>query len=294
MEAAQFFWQLLHDSFLLTFSISIQFFGYLLIAGLLLFLLARFTRNLFAKTFGSRAEIYFTAWIGTPVHEMGHVIFCILFLHKIRKVTLFNPNSRDGSLGAVEHSYNTRNLYHQVGNFFIGAGPVIFGSLLIFLLSRWLLPLDSPFYQYGSPDLTVLSADGAYWVAFLHGLFHHFLSTVTALFSIENAGHWQFWLFLYLSLSISTHMELSPSDLRQMWSGLLVIIFLIFLFNLLYLWLFSAYVNILQTAVSYFSVLSQLLMTGLIFSFLNFLLTWIATIIFGILFRGKIPNPFTR
>ena len=47
---------------------------------------------------------------------------------------LFRPG-RDGTLGYVEHAYNRRSLYQSVGNFFIGTGPIWFGSALVYLLS---------------------------------------------------------------------------------------------------------------------------------------------------------------
>ncbi len=33
---------------------------------------ARFSRTTFAKSIGPKAEIFITAWIGTPIHELGH------------------------------------------------------------------------------------------------------------------------------------------------------------------------------------------------------------------------------
>lgn len=294
MEIAQNILRVIIESALLTLQVSLLFFGGIFVIGLLLYLLAGFTRNLFAKTFCSRAEIYITAWVGTPVHELGHTVFCILFLHKIRKVTLFNPNSKDGTLGAVEHSYNPRNVYQRIGNFFIGAGPLFFGSLVIFLLSRWLLPRGIWFQQFADPDSFLSGADASKWyLSFVH-IFHQIGNVLNMLFSTANAGTWQFWLFLYLSLAISSHMELSPPDIKQMWSGLFVILLLIFMFNMLYLAFFASFENILFRAVSFFSSLSQLLMVGLVFSVINFLITWMITALYGFLFHQKIPNPFTR
>ena len=40
----------------------------------------------------------------------------------------------------VSHRYNDRNLYEKAGNFFIGIGPMISGTLFIILSFKLLLP----------------------------------------------------------------------------------------------------------------------------------------------------------
>ena len=113
------------------------FWSVFFIFGLILYLLARMTRTSFVKSVGVNADMYFTGWLGTPVHEMGHAIFCIPFGHTITEMKLFTPKSDDGSLGYVNHSYNPRNPWHQIGNFFIAFGPIILGSFIIFLLVKY-------------------------------------------------------------------------------------------------------------------------------------------------------------
>ena len=43
-------------------------FGALLLFGIILYFLARFTRVAFIKSMGQKSDIYFTGLIGTPVH----------------------------------------------------------------------------------------------------------------------------------------------------------------------------------------------------------------------------------
>jgi len=81
-------------------------------------------------------------WLGTIVHELGHAIFCIVFGHKITAMKLFDPDPKTGTLGYVEHSYNSANVYQQVGNFFIGIGPILLGTAIIYFLSYLLLGLN--------------------------------------------------------------------------------------------------------------------------------------------------------
>lgn len=284
----------LYSALLLTLEISVQLFGGLFIGGLLLYLLARFTRNLFSQTFGYRTEIFVTAWIGTPVHELGHAFFCLLFGHKIKKIKLFSPSATDGSLGSVEHSYNPHNIYHRVGNFFIGAGPLIFGSTIILLLIWFLLPNGNVVLDMqGSGEISIaLNQDGI--VQFFKNTWTETIAIISVIFSSVNFGLWQFWLFMYLSLAISAHMELSPPDLKLMWNGFFMILLLIFIFNVIYLLFLSGFNNVLFKGAALFSYLNQILFVGLFFSIINFLITWLITIVVGVIFLRKVPNPFHR
>ena len=62
------------------------------------------------------------------------------FGHKVTEIKLFQINSADGTLGYVNHSYNPKNIYHKIGNFFIGVAPIIVISAVLYLLAWWLLP----------------------------------------------------------------------------------------------------------------------------------------------------------
>jgi hypothetical protein len=90
------------------------------IFGLLLYLLARFTRTTYVKSAGVKLDIIVTGWFGSPVHEIGHALFCILFRHKIVDIKLYKPDPSDGTLGYVLHTYNQDSRYQKIGNFFIG------------------------------------------------------------------------------------------------------------------------------------------------------------------------------
>ena len=76
------------------------------------------------------------AWLGTPIHELGHALFCVIFRHRITKIEFFKPDPVSGTLGYVEHKWNRHNLWQVLGNFFIGVGPVILGCAVLFAVSR--------------------------------------------------------------------------------------------------------------------------------------------------------------
>ena len=97
------------------------------------------TKRLLLKCCGSGAycvEVV-TGVIGTPIHETGHALMCLIFGHHINKMVLWQPRDPKGVLGYVSHSYNKKNLWHVLGNLFIGLGP-IFSGLLVTLLMMFI------------------------------------------------------------------------------------------------------------------------------------------------------------
>lgn len=142
-----------------------------------------------------------TGAIGTPIHELGHALMCLIFGHRIDEIKLFDPDNENGTLGYVSHSYNPRNIYHQIGNFFIGIAPVLCGSGVLILLMRLLVP--EVFFTVSD---TLASASGFSFGALW--------SIISAMFSFSNFGDILWWLFILLALMICSHMELSGADIK--------------------------------------------------------------------------------
>ncbi|HNX57819.1 MAG TPA: hypothetical protein PKK43_01880, partial [Spirochaetota bacterium] len=89
--------------------------GLVFVFGFILYLLARMTRTTYGKSVGSKLDIIVTGWIGTPVHELGHAAFCLIFGHRITDMKLYDPDPSDGTIGYVCHSYNN-SPYQKIGN----------------------------------------------------------------------------------------------------------------------------------------------------------------------------------
>ena len=193
-----------------------------LLAGILPWLIVAFImqflsnslRKSLAKLIGLKAYIYLTC-PGVMAHEIGHALFCIIFRHKIVEMKLFSP-SDDGTLGYVNHTYNPNSLFQKTGNFFIGTGPIWLGITLLWLISSELLPEG------------MLSTD------------EHFLSGtenfLSYLFSFAFWGRWQSYLWLYLAITVSSHVTLSPPDLSGSAKGGISMIFFVLLIFLLTGW----------------------------------------------------------
>ena len=167
-----------------------------------------------------------TGAIGTPVHELSHALFCVIFGHKIVEMKLFAPNALDGSLGHVSHSYRKKNLWHQLGNFFIGIAPILGGTGVLLLLLRLLLPATfsgiSSALAYGGSS--IVSSSGSFSA---DALIHTVTEMLKALFLPENFKSWQWYVYMLLAVFILMHMEVSPSDIR---SGFLGFVFFALIF----------------------------------------------------------------
>lgn len=164
-------------------------------------LLSNSIRNSLAKFFGIQGYIYLTC-PGVMIHEIGHAVFCLIFRHKIMEMKLFSPED-DGTLGYVNHSYNPNNFYHKIGNFFIGTGPIWFGFAILWLITWMLLPGE-----------ILNSHDGAS-VQIKNFLIY--------LISADFWTNWKSYLWLYLALTVASHITLSPPDLVGAWDGIITI-----------------------------------------------------------------------
>ncbi|MCX6282297.1 MAG: M50 family metallopeptidase [Bacteroidetes bacterium] len=248
-------------------------FGFLFFFGIILYFFSRSTRMAFVNSNNQKLDVYMTGWLGTPIHELGHAFFCLLFGHKITEIKLFSPNSLDGSLGYVNHSYNPNNYYQRAGNFFIGAGPIFFGSFLLYVLMYFLLPNFNEIKNTISHEN--LSNSGFFeMLGNLSAALSFGLTLTAKVFTMSNFGSITFWVFFLLAFCISSHMQLSPPDIKNMLIGLVPIGILFLIVNavtILFGYNFTS--NILQLS-HYTGILLGVFMIALVISVINFLLTY--------------------
>ena len=163
-------------------------------------------RRAFCKIVGRMGTVILliTGIIGTPIHELSHAFMCLVFGHRIEEIKLYDPDTDSGTLGYVNHSYNERNLYHQIGNFFIGIAPVLGGSGVLLLLMLFMTPdiHTSVIGEFG------LSAGFS-----ISGFFEAWWNIIKYVFDFDNMSSGLWWLFIILAISISSHMELSGADI---------------------------------------------------------------------------------
>lgn len=174
--------------------------------------------------FGDKA-VMLSAIFGTPVHELGHAAMCLLFGHRIEKVKLVQLPDKDGTLGYVNHSYNSKSVYQRAGLFFIGLAPLFSGTAAIVGLMAAFLP-DS-----FSSFIRSISTDGTAMYSLGNG-YSVFMSLSESLFSVENFMRPAFWLFMFLAVSIASHIALSKADVSACKEGLAVIYICLVMINL--------------------------------------------------------------
>lgn len=273
-----------------TVSQLVSILGIFFFFGLILYFFARFTRTTFVKSIGEKFDIYVTGWIGTPIHELGHAIFCIPFGHRIVEMKLFSPNSANGSLGYVNHSYKPNNVWHKIGNFFIGFGPILFGSFVIFMLIKYLLPNNEVILSIISNQKTDISSVSGFLQQFIT-IYSSGIQILSELFSMANLKTWQFWVFLYISLCISSHMELSPPDLKGVWSGLVAIIILLIVINSITVF-FGVNISRFTNNLSAYTYMTSGIFTfATIISAMFFFLSYISLNIYTLIKYRKIFSP---
>ncbi len=181
------------------------------------------------RTFGKKG-ILITAWIGTPIHEIGHLIQCIIWRHKVKSVKLLQTDDKNGVLGYVEHQYNPNSLYQRIGNFFIGIGPIISGIGSIILAMYLLVPQSFSTLQAQIQQST--STGQKLDMHMLQTLAEAVLAMSKSLFTSGNFAEPTFWIFVILAISISSHIALSKPDIESSYQGLLTIFYVLILYNL--------------------------------------------------------------
>jgi hypothetical protein len=179
-----------------------------------------------------RVEVV-TGFIGTPIHELSHALFCILFGHKITELRLWSPQAENGNLGYVTHTYRRKNLWHQLGNFFIGIAPILGGGAVLCGLLWCLLP-ESAEQIFAANAFSLPDAIGEVPSEVLQQAWN----VLTALFSVQNLVLWDFYFFLFLAILIILHMEISRSDLASGGWGFLFLSSVLLLIDAVLLFVF--------------------------------------------------------
>jgi len=228
--------------------------------GFVLSKLQEWTQKNYMRAVGWKG-ILWTGWIGTPIHELGHAFFAKIFRHKVTRIALFEPNKETGELGTVEHSYSTYNLYQRIGNFFIGAAPMIFGSLFLVLMLAFLVPNGREVFAPLRETDSLSTVLNGVW------------NTLTHLFNKENILEWNFWLFLYISFCIASHIAPSKEDRRGMWNGLIWIVLISLLINALTLLFGKDITQYILHVNNYLGVFIGIFVYALILSLVHFLLS---------------------
>lgn len=249
--------------------------------GLLFDKIETLNNKLILSTFG-RMGIIITGSIGTVVHELSHLIMCLLFGHKVTEVKLFRPISAqtDGVLGYIRHSYNERSIYQSIGSFFTGIAPLIGGTITIVLLFKFLLP--------NTYSVVVSNINLNDYINYLNEfkileMFKLLLTDISfvlkQLFFNTEVFSLRYLLFTFSMYSISTHMSLSRADLEGCISGIIVIFTLVMIFTFVTMF-FNISTSALSGIIIKYNVFVVLFMLiGLVFSLLTLAISYLLSLI---------------
>ncbi len=203
--------------------------GVLVAFGLILGKMESMVNDRLVTTFGYGA-ILATAFVGTPIHELSHLLVALLFGFRIIRVELFRPFSAlvDGKLGFVEYAADA-TLKSQIGRFLAGIAPLALGCVFILLFFRILIP-----EVYKEADTRCDSA----W---LNNKKHRGIKSIGAFIKGFFIGlrKLKFWgvirliICFYITASIAMHMTLSAADIESGLTGFFVLFLIFYIYGLI-------------------------------------------------------------
>lgn len=153
---------------------------------------------------------------GVPFHEFTHWLMCKIFFHHVTEVSLFRPKKgkENHILGFVKHEYK-KTPYREMGNFFIGAAPMMLGTGLIITVFALLYP--GAFSILEPLGLTVMG---------LKDMLMNSVKFLAYIFSVSNLLDWKFLVFLFFLIAISAHIDMSWVDIKSSLHGVIFFIIL--------------------------------------------------------------------
>jgi hypothetical protein len=140
---------------------------------------------------GNTLSVYYFFFMGTVIHELSHLLGCILLFVRVGKVNFFGPkedkNGEGYTLGYVEHAVTD-----PFRGTLIGIAPIFGSALMTYLMFVWAGNL----------------------VLFHIPTYNEILGGIVYMF--QNPFHVQNFLFLYLLVSCAMSGNPSKADLQSL------------------------------------------------------------------------------
>jgi len=256
--------------------------GPLLLLAFIMHYVAKRNEYLSYKVLGNKVYLYGFGWLGTAIHELGHALFAIIFAHRITGMKLFSGNPDNSQLGYVNHSFNPRNIYQRIGNFFIGISPILLGSALLYLFSYLL-------FGFSHSQIQPYSFVGDDIFAFTNlkiavvTTWNNIGSYLMFVFTSDKTSIIKIFIFTYLMFSIGSSISLSKADVENGLDGFLYFMLSLFVFNLLSLWIGDFMLKLATELLKLFSVFYFILL-------LSILINLLFTVALSILLKLKSPG----
>ena len=278
------------DLFIATFAQMTSLFAGVFLFGMLIHLISHMTFKSIERAFWSKGT-YVVAWLGTPIHELGHALFCVIFMHRIVEIELFKPDPNTGTLGYVYHKWNRSNPWQVLGNIFIAIGPVVLGCFALFAIFYFLIPNSS--LAWDSILAKVREINYSYSIgSYLEVLKTSAFTMVRLIFTFANLDSWRFWVFCYLSICVASNIRLSLTDIKGSLSGFGYLILPFLLINFLGLVTGLGREKFFPFTASSLGTVYSILILALIMTVIGFILTYSISAVYVKIRRGYILNPF--
>lgn len=241
-----------------------------IILGMILGYLEKLSITNIYRTIGYKGIILTAP--GVVIHELSHYIMSKLFGYRILEVKLFRPveGAKDGILGYVKSSFNSKNIIQRIGMFFVGFAPIFGGSASLILFLRIFLK-DS--YISLIESIKSVFGTGVLNVNFLKAQFYVSKDLFENLFTKANMTSINFWIFMYLAICISAHIALSKADLKGSITGLVTITTVFFIINLISNITGLRIKNFYSILSIYNTLIITLLNIALLFSIIHLVIT---------------------
>lgn len=156
---------------------------------------------------------YYLVAPGVVCHETGHALGCLMTGTKIIRFEPFRI--RGNVLGQVVINRNRRDALGQLSNLLIGFGPIWFGCLMIWVLTKLFSRRCSlPDFETMFP-LDPAPSSWTYWTRTFKASWLIFKTA----FTVWKWGSTLNVIYLYLIFCIASEMGLSFEDLSCTWVG---------------------------------------------------------------------------
>lgn len=195
--------------------------GIFLIFGLLFKLLSSEIQKLEIDLFGLFSYIIIYPFV--IIHELSHLIMAIIFTNRITEVKLLNF-SNDNTLGYVSFSkvnsnFKIRNLYQNIGDFYVGLAPIIIGSGLFLIISKFINnDLFNSIIKLSEKNETIFDL----------------LASFKNVNNLQYIFNFNFILVIFIIFSISSLFLLSKSDWEGCLQGIPYLVMTMFVVNVFF------------------------------------------------------------
>lgn len=227
--------------------------------------------------------------LGVVIHELSHLIFVLLGGMKPTEVKLFRPikGYTDGRLGYVKYSYNKNNIIHRMFLFLVGIAPIIGGTVFLFIILKLLIP--DTYYQFveiSKQTLEISKKIEVFSLEFILVIIKTSFNMIIVLFAKDNFSKLQFWIFVFLSISIASHMSLSSADIKGALKGLPSVIIAILVVKMGMLIFGIDLDKMMKIDYVINTYVSMFLMLAILFSIINVILTYVWRKAYNFIFKS--------